>query len=239
MTCLLEQENDPTQLRTPSPGKLVKFTVENGEHVKAGQPFAEIEIMKMYMSFLASEDGIVQLIKQPGATLEAGDILGILALDDPSRVKHTQPFLGQLPNLGPPQIVGTKPSQRFVLLYNILRNILQGFNNQFVMAPTLNELMEVLRDVKLPYSEWNAQFSALHARMPQKLDNLFIQIVDRARSRKGEFPAKNLAKVLQKFLDENIEPCDVEFAQVCVAPAHRSHRQVYQGPKDPRTERLR
>jgi hypothetical protein len=32
--------------------------------------------------------------KQPGATLEAGDILGILALDDPSRVKHAQPFTG-------------------------------------------------------------------------------------------------------------------------------------------------
>jgi len=56
------------------------------------------------MSFLASEDGIVQLIRQRGATLEAGDILGIL---DPSRVKHAQPFLSQLPNLGPPQIVGT------------------------------------------------------------------------------------------------------------------------------------
>ena len=133
-TCLLEQENDPTQLRTPSPGKLVKFTVENGEHVKAGQAFAEVEVMKMYMPLLAQEDGIVQLIKQPGATLEAGDILGILALDDPSRVKHAQPFLGQLPDLGPPSVVGTKPPQRFVLLHSILENILDGFDNQVIMA---------------------------------------------------------------------------------------------------------
>ena len=127
-TCLLEQENDPTQLRTPSPGKLVKFTVDNGEHVKAGQPFAEVEVMKMYLPLLAQEDGIVQLIKQPGATLEAGDILGILALDDPSRVKHAQPFVGQLPDLGPPQVVGNKPPQRFTLLHNILINILGGFD---------------------------------------------------------------------------------------------------------------
>ena len=59
-TCLLEEENDPTQLRTPSPGKLVKFTVENGEHIKAGQPFAEVEVMKMYMPLIAQEDGTVQ-----------------------------------------------------------------------------------------------------------------------------------------------------------------------------------
>ena len=56
-TCLLEQENDPTQLRTPSPGKLVKFTVDNGDHVKSGQAFAEVEVMKMYMPLIAQEDG--------------------------------------------------------------------------------------------------------------------------------------------------------------------------------------
>ena len=45
-TCLIEQENDPTQLRSPSPGKLVRYLVESGEHVDAGQAFAEIEVMK-------------------------------------------------------------------------------------------------------------------------------------------------------------------------------------------------
>ncbi|KFZ11673.1 hypothetical protein V501_04616 [Pseudogymnoascus sp. VKM F-4519 (FW-2642)] len=218
MTCLLEQENDPTQLRTPSPGKLVKFTVENGEHVKAGQPYAEVEVMKMYMPLLAGEDGIVQLIKQPGATLEAGDIIGILALDDPSRVKHAQPFLSQLPDLGLPQVVGTKPAQRFVLLHNILRNILQGFDNQFIMNATLKDLIEVLRDPELPYSEWNAQFSALHARMPQKLDSLFGQIVERAKARKAEFPAKNLQKALQKFLEENVDPNDIDILKSTLVP---------------------
>ncbi|KAB8301664.1 hypothetical protein EYC80_003499 [Monilinia laxa] len=217
-TCLLEQENDPTQLRTPSPGKLVKFTVENGEHIKAGQPFAEVEVMKMYMPLIAAEDGIVQLIKQPGATLEAGDILGILALDDPSRVKHAQPFLGHLPELGPPQIVGTKAAQRFVLLRNILNNILDGFDNQVIMGSTLKELIEVLRNPELPYGEFNAQFSALHARMPQKLDATLTQILDRGKSRNAEFPAKNLSKALQKFLDENVAPSDVELLTASLAP---------------------
>ncbi|KAI9735343.1 MAG: acetyl-coenzyme-A carboxylase [Claussenomyces sp. TS43310] len=230
-TCLLEQENDPTQLRTPSPGKLVKFTVENGEHVKAGQPFAEVEVMKMYMPLLAAEDGIVQLIKQPGATLEAGDILGILSLDDPSRVKHATPFLGQLPDLGPPQIVGTKPAQRFVLLHKVLRNILEGFDNSVVMASTLKQLIEVLRDPELPYSEWNAQFSALHARMPQKLDAQFTQIVDRARGRKAEFPAKTLSKALQKFMDDNVAAGDVVLLKSALTPLVEVLDRYHEGQK--------
>ncbi|RFU30919.1 hypothetical protein B7463_g5389, partial [Scytalidium lignicola] len=217
-TCLLEQENDPTQLRTPSPGKLVKFTVENGEHIKAGQPFAEVEVMKMYMPLLAQEDGIVQIIKQPGATLEAGDILGILALDDPSRVKHAQPYLGQLPDLGPPQVAGTKPSQRFTYLHKILLDILDGYDNQVIMQSTLNELMDVLRDPELPYSEWNAQFAALHGRMPQRLDAQFTQIVDRTKGRKAEFPAKALSRTMQKFLDDNVAPTDVALLKSALAP---------------------
>lgn len=217
-TCLLEQENDPTQLRTPSPGKLVKFTVENGEHVKAGQTFAEVEVMKMYMPLVTQEEGTVQLIKQPGAALEAGDILGILALDDPSRVKHAQPFSGQLPALGPPQVVGSKPPQRFALLHSILHNILQGFDNQVIMSSTLNELVEVLRDPELPYGEWNAQFSALHARMPQKLDQQFTQIVERSKVRHAEFPAKQLSKALQRFLEEIVKHGDAGLLKTSLSP---------------------
>lgn len=217
-TCLLEQENDPTQLRTPSPGKLVKFTVENGEHVKAGQTFAEVEVMKMYMPLVTQEEGTVQLIKQPGAALEAGDILGILALDDPSKVKHAQPFSGQLPTLGPPQVVGSKPPQRFALLHSILQNILQGFDNQVIMSSTLNELVEVLRDPELPYGEWNAQFSALHARMPQKLDQQFTQIVERSKVRHAEFPAKQLSKALQRFLEEIVKHGDAGLLKTSLSP---------------------
>ena len=217
-TCLLEQENDPTQLRTPSPGKLVKYTVESGEHVKAGQAFAEVEVMKMYMPLITQEEGTVQFIKQPGATLEAGDILGILALDDPSRVKHAQPFSGQLPSFGPPQVVGSKPPQRFALLHSILQNILQGFDNQVIMSSTLNELIEVLRDPELPYGEWNAQFSALHARMPQKLDTQFTQIVDRSRTRQTEFPAKQLNKTLSRFLEEHVNPGDADLLKSALGP---------------------
>ncbi|KAL1606439.1 acetyl-coenzyme-A carboxylase [Paraconiothyrium brasiliense] len=217
-TALLEQENDPTQLRTPSPGKLVKFTVENGDHIKKGQPFAEVEVMKMYMPLIAQEDGIVSLIKQPGATLEAGDILGILALDDPSKVKSAQPFVGLLPDLGPPQVMGNKPPQRFAYLFGVVTHILQGFDNQVIMQSTLKELVEVLRDPELPYGEWIAQASALHSRMPQKLDTTLSEVVERAHKRNLEFPAKQLAKAFQRFLDDNVPGNDAELLKAGLSP---------------------
>lgn len=217
-TCLLEQENDPTQLRTPSPGKLVKYTVENGAHLKAGATYAEVEVMKMYMPLVAQEDGIVQLMKQPGATLEAGDILGILALDDPSRVKQAQSFVDKLPTYGDPVVLGAKPAQRFQLLSNIINNILLGFDNSVVMQATLKELIEVLRNPELPYSEWNAQFSALHSRMPQKLDAQFAQIVERAKSRQTEFPARPLQKAFSKFVEDNVAAGDADLLRSTLAP---------------------
>lgn len=52
-TCLIEQENDPTQLRSPSPGKLVRFLVDSGDHINAGEPYAEIEVC-LILSFLST-----------------------------------------------------------------------------------------------------------------------------------------------------------------------------------------
>ncbi|TGZ84080.1 acetyl-CoA carboxylase [Ascodesmis nigricans] len=230
-TCLLEQENDPTQLRTPSPGKLVKFLVENGDHVKKGQPFAEVEVMKMYMPLIAQEDGHVQLIKQVGATLEAGDIIGILTLDDPGRVKHASPFDGQLPDFGPPKVVGSKPHQRFAVVYRVLQDILDGYDNQIIMNQTLKEVMEVLRNPELPYGEWNAQFSALYSRMPAKLGAALSNVIEKTRGRKGEFPAKLLSKAIEKFLDDNVAPADHAALRTALEPLSNIINEYYEGLK--------
>ncbi|KAK6460286.1 acetyl-coenzyme-A carboxylase [Scheffersomyces coipomensis] len=201
-TCLLEVENDPTQLRTPSPGKLVKFLVESGDHVAAGQPYAEVEVMKMCMPLITQEDGTIQLIKQPGSTVNAGDILAILALDDPSKVKHAKPFEGTLPDLGEPEVQGATPAFKFLQYTTILRNILQGYDNQVIMNSTVKNLIEVLKDQELPYSEWLNQVSALHSRLPIKLDETLTQLVDRTHSRHAEFPARQILKHLQKTIND-------------------------------------
>lgn len=201
-TCLLEVENDPTQLRTPSPGKLVKYLVESGDHVVAGQPYAEVEVMKMCMPLVVQDNGTIQLLKQPGSTVNAGDILCILDLDDPSKVKHALPFEGTLPDLGDALIQGTKPVHKFRHYASILQNILGGFDNQVIMNTTLKGLTEVLKDRQLPYSEWNQQVSAIHSRLPPKLNDQLLALIERTESRDADFPARQILKLIQKAVND-------------------------------------
>ncbi|KAG8970659.1 acetyl-coenzyme-A carboxylase [Tulasnella sp. 425] len=205
-TCLIEQENDPTQLRSPSPGKLLRFLVDSGDHISAGDTYAEIEVMKMVMPLVATEDGVPHFVKQAGASLEPGDILGILSLDDPGRVKHAKPFEGQLPQMGDPSVIGAKPHQRFSHLIHILNNILEGFDNQHVMAASLKELVEVLHNPELPYSETSAVLASLSGRMPGKLEESIRAIIEssRAKSSQKDFPAARILKTIDTFLNDNV-----------------------------------
>ena len=66
----------------------------------------------MHMPLIALEDGIVQFVKQPGVSLEPGDVLGILTLGDPACVKHAKAFEGLLPSVGTPSVIGNRPRQR-------------------------------------------------------------------------------------------------------------------------------
>jgi acetyl/propionyl-CoA carboxylase alpha subunit len=49
------KENDPTLLPAPSTGKLIKFLVSDGSHVDAGQPYCEMEVMKMITTLHVNE----------------------------------------------------------------------------------------------------------------------------------------------------------------------------------------
>ncbi|KAH7335147.1 acetyl CoA carboxylase [Rhizoctonia solani] len=205
-TCLIEQENDPTQLRSPSPGKLIRFLVDTGDHVKAGEPYAEIEVMKMLMQLITSEDGTVMFIKQPGVSLEPGDIIGILTLDDPARVKHAKPFEGLLPTMGSPNVIGNKPHQRLRASVEVMHNILDGFDNQAIMSSSLKDLLDVLHDSELPFSECAATLASLSGRLPSKLEDAIRAAIDTAHGKPApqEFPAARIRKLLENHLQENV-----------------------------------
>ena len=54
-TLIFAKENDPTLLAAPSTGKLIKFLVADGSHIDAGQPYCEMEVMKMITALTANE----------------------------------------------------------------------------------------------------------------------------------------------------------------------------------------
>lgn len=91
-TCVFDKENDPSLLRSPSAGKLINLIIEDGAHVNKGQPYAEIEVMKMVMTLTSQEAGTLSFVRRPGAVLDAGSLIGHIELDDPSLVTKAQPY---------------------------------------------------------------------------------------------------------------------------------------------------
>ena len=63
-TCMFEKEKDPTVLRSPSAGKLLHYIVEDGGHICAGQPYAEIEVSHM---------ACCRPVSQPGSGVLTGE----------------------------------------------------------------------------------------------------------------------------------------------------------------------
>ncbi|WFD43394.1 acetyl-coenzyme-A carboxylase [Malassezia psittaci] len=191
-TCVIEEENDPTQVCSPSPGKLVRLLVESGDRVKAGQTIAEIEVMKMYLPLVAQEDGIITFIKTPGVSLNPGDLLGIVTVDDTSKIQRAVPFDGKLPNYGNPEIFGSKPHQRFQAALGVLEAVLDGYDEQERVLDSIKELMSTLDDPWLPYFQVLQILSSLHGRLPGRLEQKLRSVLESVPAGESTFPANRL-----------------------------------------------
>ena len=94
-TILMPTIFDPSELRTDVTGKVVRYLQDNGSRVEAGQPYVEVEAMKMIIPIKASESGIINHNLSPGSVISAGDLLASLELADPSKVKKIETFDGK------------------------------------------------------------------------------------------------------------------------------------------------
>ena len=190
--------------------------------------------MKMYMQLTASEDGIVQFVKQPGIGLEPGDIIGILTLDDPARVKHAKPFEGLLPPVGAPSVIGNRPHQRFRYSVGILNDILDGFDNQVVMHSTLKDLIDTLHNPELPYSEMHVVMSSLSGRIPAKLEESIRSTLEAAKAKgdNTEFPVVRLKKIMDNFIQDNVLPTEAAMFHGQVSPISEIVERYVQGLKE-------
>ena len=92
---------------------------DNGSDVETGEPFVEVEAMKMIMPIKATESGKITHNLSPGSVINAGDLLASLELKDPSKVKKIIPFEGDFDIEFTPHSFASKES---------LMNILGGYN---------------------------------------------------------------------------------------------------------------
>ncbi|MPC07509.1 Acetyl-CoA carboxylase [Portunus trituberculatus] len=205
-TCVFEKENDPTTLRTSAPGKLINYLHEDGSHVFSGQPYAEIESMKMVMALTVTESGCVYHLKRPGAVLNAGDIIARMDLDDPSLVTKAQLYTESFP---PSKTTLPRDAEKLNHIYQsrraVLDNVLNGYclpDDYFtpMVRETVQKLMSVLRDPNLPLLELQEVIASISGRIPQAVEKKIRKYMmiygSNVTSMLAQFPSQEIASAV-------------------------------------------
>jgi acetyl-CoA carboxylase/biotin carboxylase 1 len=213
-TYVFVDESDPSQLRTATPGKLARWLVENGDHVKAGQPYAEMEVMKMFLPLIARESGRIQFQKTEGASLAAGGVVATLELDDASAVRRATPFAGQLPAVAAPHALGSKPCQVLRRCLDSIGNVLNGYEADSPRAE-VDRLFSALDDPLLPITEFNEALAALSGRVSKQLVDDAHRELDayNAAVRKTVCEFADCAEALRKLVTRECERDDCDEKQ--------------------------
>ncbi|XP_063051128.1 acetyl-CoA carboxylase isoform X2 [Engraulis encrasicolus] len=204
-TCVFEKEKDPSVLRSPSAGKLLQYMLEDGGHICAGHPYAEIEVMKMVMTLVVEESGCVHYLKRPGAVLEPGCMVAHLELDDPSNIRPVELYTGMLPPQEPLPIVGDRLHQVFHSVLDNLIKMMDGYclpEHYFniKVKAWVSSLMKTLRDPSLPLLELQDIMTSVSGRVPVTVEKairkVMAQYASNITSVLCQFPSQRIANIL-------------------------------------------
>ena len=165
---------DPTSLRTDVAGKLVKKLVPDGAHVKKGQAYCEIEVMKMFMPLKVAETGTLTWKNNEGATLGPGDLVASLELDNPENVAATIIFEGALQVDGLenrlPKNSVNRPHLLLRKAFELLNNGISGYVlSSSQVDGALKNLHDAISDPMLPVFEIDEPLSVLSGRLDAEL----------------------------------------------------------------------
>lgn len=175
---------DPTSLRADVAGKLVKKLKPDGARVKKGEPYCEIEVMKMFMPLKVEESGVLTWKVNEGASLSPGDLLATLELENPENVSQVCVFGGDLavPGWGS---AGNSPDKRRPHLMlrsavNRLSATLSGYRlSGHAIAGAFDDIISAVTNPLLPVYEIQEQLSVLSGRIPTTLfDRLSAMLAD-------------------------------------------------------------
>ncbi|XP_036953486.1 acetyl-CoA carboxylase isoform X2 [Acanthopagrus latus] len=204
-TCVFEKETDPTVLRSPSAGKLLQYIIEDGDHVCAGETYAEIEVMKMVMTLTVQQSGCIHFVKRPGAVLEPGSVVARIDLDDHSSIHRVELNTAALPPQQPLPTVGEKLHQVFHSVLENLGKVMDGFclEEPFFSSKLkqwVATLMKTLRDPSLPLLELQEIMTSVAGRIPPGVEKdirkVMAQYASNITSVLCQFPSQRIANVL-------------------------------------------
>jgi acetyl-CoA carboxylase/biotin carboxylase 1 len=174
---------DPTALRADVAGRLVKRLKPEGSHVKKGEPYGEIEVMKMFMPLKVEESGILSWNVIEGAALSPGDLLGTLELDNPENVSDVTVFEGDLmvTGWGVSGQSSTRKRPHLMLRAAIekLNEAMAGYSlSKEEIDGAMSNLGIAVMEPTLPVFEIEEQLSVLTGRIPAKLFEGIAQVLN-------------------------------------------------------------
>ena len=220
-TCIFTKEYDPTKLATDAAGKIARLLVPEGTHLKKGEPFVEIESMKMYMNLYVGESGTIHWKMSEGATLSPGDLMATLELDDPGCVKMAPIYGGKIT---PPETLdgketfssGYRPHHLLQSALTTLQHVMEGYVvNESKIDEALSDLSIAIQDPLLPYFEFMDPLSvlsgridlSLHAKLTELMQTYRAQVEDEnKKSDKNSFENDNISFPVSEIL-ELIQNC--------------------------------
>ncbi|CAN8288726.1 unnamed protein product [Cochlearia groenlandica] len=206
-TCLLQNDDDPSQLMAETPCKLLRYLVPDNSNIDADTPYAEVEVMKMCMPLLSPASGVIHFIMSEGQAMQAGDLIAKLDLDDPSSVRTDKHFFGNFPRLGLSTAISGTVHHRFAATLNAARMILTGYEHK--VDEVVQELINCLASPELPFLQWQECFAVLETRLPKDL-----KIMLESTYREFESIFENSltvafpAKILKGILEAHLSSCD-------------------------------
>jgi acetyl-CoA carboxylase / biotin carboxylase 1 len=241
-TFIFTPEYDPTCQRATVAGKIARRLVPDGSHVNAGEPFVEIEVMKMYMALKADEPGIVHFLLSEGAVISPGDIIATIDLDHPDKVIKAEVFAGNLLEFNDSK--STEGEELPHLIYKSsreqLEKVLDGYSlSESEIDHALATCTGALMNRLLPAYELREAMSVLEGRIDSDLydrifalNTSFIEDYQKDEST-AKFPSGKIITAIWEFVQSN--PADARAAimsklalvwEICEVNFHCSEVQI-------------
>ena len=234
-TVVFEKENDPSLLMAPSTGKLIKFLLDDGGHVNAGDPYCEMEVMKMVTTLHCSQGGIVQFVKRPGAILENGSVIARMTLDDPSQCAKVAEY-SDSDGPGFEALVfvpeeekknGLNLHQNYLNAKQLLENALDGFCQRdekyfrdFINS-VIDDYLKLLRDPRLPLDESREVLASIQGRIHVKLEKEIVRALSNYEqnltSVLAQFPAQKINNAILDYLS-HIDSRERDIVELTLEP---------------------
>lgn len=226
-TVIFDKENDPTLLISPSTGKLLKFLMNDGDHVKSGDPYAEIEVMKMVTTLNVKETGAIHFIKRPGAILENGAQIARLDLDDATQCTTAEDYIGPgFPSCDDNLSNAMNLNQGYLQAKQLLESALDGyccpddFFDKFI-EKGIDDYFSYLKNPKLPLDEAREVMASIQGRIPPKLEKAIVKLLStyehNITSVLAQFPAQKITAELMGFL-ATVDTKEKDMVELTIQP---------------------